>query len=168
MAERVGYKGVGLQAVDDKNRVALPSGLRVLVERNIGIAAETRDTRILTITTHEIDPCLMIYDEALYDQMMEQVEARAWANPGPGGSMDDEIMRAGVGVPENVNFDANGRFVLPGYQKSHAVISRHAFFFGRGKAIEMWDPRTLLDCARAAPALKAACQFHLERAKVVL
>lgn len=166
MAGRYGYKGVGLQTVDDKNRVALPSGLRVLVERNIGEAASTKDGRVITITTHETDPCLMVYDEALYDQLMLEVEERARLNSGPDGMINDDIMRRGLGIPENANFDPNGRFILPGYQKEHAGITRHAFFFGRGKAIEIWDPRTLMHFERATPALKSACDYHCQRMKV--
>lgn len=166
MSVRNGYKGVGLQTVDDKSRVALPSGLRVLIERNLGVAAETRDGRVLTITTHEIDPCLMAYEEPYFDEMARDVEARALAHARANGAKNDRIIREGQGVPENANFDANGRFVMPAFHKEHARITRHAFFYGRPDGIEIWDPKTLLDYADAPAVLKAACEFHLKRLKV--
>lgn len=168
VAERCGYKGIGLQTVDDKNRVALPSTLRTLIERNIGMAAETKEGRVLTIATHETDPCIVIYDEPYYDQMMLDVEERARAHAGPNGRPSDAILRQGIGISDVAGFDANGRFILPGLHKDMAKIDRHALFFGLGKFIEVWDPKTLMAWPDAPPALKAACQYHCNRMKVAL
>jgi MraZ protein len=159
---------VGLQAVDDKSRVALPSALRVLVERNLGPLAEHKEGRVLTITSHERDPCLVAYDEPWFDQMMLDVESRARAHGAEDGAINDWIVRLGTGVPENASFDANGRFILPAFLKAHAGIGRHAFFYGRISGIEIWDPATLMAFEGAPPVLREACRFHMERNKVAL
>lgn len=168
MAERCGYKGVGLQTVDDKNRVALPSTLRTLIERNIGMAAETKEGRVITIATHETDPCIVLYDEPYYDQMMLEAEERARAHAGPNGRPSDAILRQAIGISDVAGFDANGRFILPGYHKDIAKIDRHALFFGMGKYVEVWDPRTLMAWPDAPAHMKSACEYHCARMKVAL
>lgn len=167
---RSGYRGVGLQLVDDKGRVAIPAGLRATLEKNSGHPVETRDARVAILSTHESDKCLVAYDEPYFDSLMQRLDARALEFAGDRGRTDPNIWRDGVGTSENIAFDASGRFVLPGMLGHLAGIPKgsYAFFMGVGATIELWNPRTLLDHPTISEQIKAACRYCLEEKGVAL
>ncbi|MBX3594283.1 division/cell wall cluster transcriptional repressor MraZ [Sphingomonas sp.] len=161
---------MGLQLVDDKGRVAIPAGLRATLEKNSGQAEGSKDARVAILTTHESDPCLIAYDEPYFDLLMDRLDARELEFAGERGRSDSNIWREGVGSSENIAFDPSGRFVVPGMHADHANIGKpgYAFFYGVGKVIEIWDPRTLLAHPTAPESMKTACRYHLADKKVTL
>lgn len=167
---RSGYRGVGLQLVDDKGRVAIPAGLRATLEKNSGQPTDSKDARVAILSTHETDKCLVAYDEPFFDSLMERLDARATEFAGDRGQADANIWRDGVGTSENIAFDPSGRFVLPGMLGHLAGIPKgsYAFFMGVGATIEVWNPRTLLDHPTISEQIKAACRYCLEEKGVVL
>lgn len=167
---RSGYRGVGLQMVDDKGRVAIPSALRAALEKNSGHPTDSKEARVAILATHETDECLVAYDEPYFDAMMERLDARALEFAGDRGQVDFNIWRDGVGTSENIAFDPSGRFVMPGILGRIGGIpkSSYAFFVGVGAMIEIWNPKTLLDNPSISEKLKTACRFSLEEKGVVL
>ena len=167
---RTGYRGVGLQLVDDKGRVAIPSTLRATLEKNSGFPADSKDARVAILSSHESDRCLIAYDEPYFDALMERLNARSLEYAGDRGRADSNIWREGVGPSENIAFDPSGRFVMPGMLCQHAGIrkSGYAFFYGVGPVVEIWDPATLLAHPSLPESMKAACRYHLEEKKVTL
>lgn len=167
---RSGYRGVGLQLVDDKGRVAIPSALRATLEKNSGAPSDTKDARVAILSAHESDRCLIAYDEPYFDQLFAKLSERAEQFAGERGEADSNIMREGIGPGENIAFDPSGRFVLPGFLGDHAKLTKpgYAFFYGVGNVIEIWDPRTLLDHPKAPEIMKSACRYHLAEKKVTL
>lgn len=167
---RSGYRGVGLQLVDDKGRVAIPSALRATLEKNSGHPTDSKEARIAILAPHETDKCLVAYDEPYFDVVMERLDARATEFAGDRGQVDANIWRDGVGASENIAFDPSGRFVLPGMLGHLAGIPKgsYAFFMGVGAMVELWNPRTLLDHPTISEQIKAACRYCLEEKGVVL
>ncbi|MEG3179443.1 division/cell wall cluster transcriptional repressor MraZ [Sphingomonas sp. LT1P40] len=156
--------------VDDKGRVAIPSTLRATLEKNSGHPVETKEARVAIVSTHESDPCLVAYDEPWFDELHAELKQRAMAFAGDRGRADANIMREGIGTPENIGFDPSGRFVMPGLHLKRGKIAKsgYAFFYGVGDVIEIWDPKTLLDHPTAPEGMKDACRFYLDEKKVVL
>lgn len=154
--------------VDDKGRVAIPAALRTTLEKNSGQPEGSKEARVAVLTSHEKDPCLVAYDAPYFDSLMERLEARELES-GDGRDADN-IWREGVGVSEDVGFDASGRFIVPGMHADHAGISKpgYAFFFGVGKQIEIWNPATLLAHPTMPEQIKKACRYHLAEKKVTL
>lgn len=167
---RSGYRGVGLQLVDDKGRVAIPAGLRATLEKNSGHPTDSKDARVAILAAHESDECLVAYDEPFFDSLMGRLDARALEYAGDRGRADPNIWRDGVGPSENIAFDPSGRFVLPGMLGHLAGIPKasYAFFMGVGATIEIWNPRTLLDHPSISAQIKAACRYCLDEKGVVL
>jgi len=156
--------------VDDKGRVAIPAALRATLEKNSGRPEGTKDARVAVLTSHEKDPCLVAYDAPFFEQLMDRLEARELEFTDERGGGDSNIWREGVGVSEDVAFDASGRFIVPGMQAENAGIAKpgHAFFLGVGKQIEIWDPATLLAHPTMPEQIKQACRYHLNEKKVTL
>lgn len=156
--------------VDDKGRIAIPAGLRATLEKNSGHPVDTKDARVAVLTSHESDPCLIAYDEPYFDMLMDRLDARELEFTDDRGRGDSNIWREGVGSSENIAFDASGRFIIPGMHADHADIAKpgYAFFYGVGKVIEIWDPRTLLAHPTVPESMKAACRYHLVDKKVTL
>lgn len=159
-----------MQLVDDKGRIAIPAGLRATLEKNSGHPEGSKDSRVAILTSHERDPCLIAYDEPYFDTLMERLDARELEFADDRGRGDSNIWREGVGSSENVVFDASGRFIVPGMHADHAGIAKpgHAFFYGVGKVIEIWNPATLLAHPTVPESMKTACRYHLAEKKVVL
>lgn len=168
MATRSAYRGVGLQLVDDKGRVAIPSALRGTLEKNIGGEKAAKDDRLVTIATHESERCLIAFDAGFGDSQWGQLNERAQAHAGDRGEMNSNIIREGVGVSEEMPFDQSGRFVFPPFQKRYAGIGKHAFFYGVLNYFEIWDPKTLLDHPTMPEVMKEACRFYLEEKGITL
>lgn len=167
---RSGYRGVGLQAVDDKGRVAIPAALRATLEKNSGAPEGSKEARVAVLTSHEKDPCLVAYDAPFFDSLMERLEARELEFADDRGGSDSNIWREGVGVSEDVAFDASGRFIVPGMHAEHAGIAKpgYAYFLGVGKQIEIWDPATLLAHPTMPEQIKKSCRYHCAEKKVAL
>ncbi|WNO53119.1 division/cell wall cluster transcriptional repressor MraZ [Stakelama saccharophila] len=161
MAGRSAYRGVGLQGVDEKGRVAIPANLRAALERNTDADAGSKNARTFLIGAHETERCLVAYDEAQGDALWEQLEARERDYTGERGEIDFNILREGAGAAETAQYDSSGRFILPAFPRSYARIGRHAFFYGVLKRVEIWDPKTLLEHERAPEIMKEACRFYM-------
>lgn len=155
VAGRRGYRGLGLQAVDDKGRVAIPSGLRQTLERNIGPDAATKDGRIVVVSYDEAEGCIMAYDEPYFEQLHAELTAAARDAK---GLIDRNVLRAGIGPTDDAQFDGSGRFIIPGHLKRAAGITRHAFFYGVGDVFEIWDPARLEAHPRAPAGMKQVCR----------
>jgi MraZ protein len=168
VASRSAYRGVGLQLVDDKGRVAIPSALRSSLEKNIGGEAASKEDRLITIATHESERCLIGFDLLFGDEQWQDLNGRAHAHAGPSGAMNSNIIREGIGISEDMPFDPSGRFVFPGFQRKQAGIQKYAFFYGMLNFFEIWNPQTLLDHPRMPEMMKDACRYCLDEKGIVL
>ncbi len=156
MSERGLFRGHALQAIDGKGRVAIPAPLRAVIERNSG-------DRILLISKHDSDPCLIGYDRTwseLLHARLERDEARALDK---GQSVDrHNIARRAFGLVEEVPFDASGRFILPPFFRSKGQLGDLAFFYATGDTFEIWNPKVLIATPGIDEETKEIVAFHLD------
>ncbi|CAN5498906.1 transcriptional regulator MraZ [soil metagenome] len=156
------YQGYGLQGVDDKGRVSIPSALRNVVEANTPRRDGKDLARIVTIAVHETEPCLVGYDETYSQKLQRDLTVRADATTEPGAPRNWNPNRLNFGVTDPLPFDASGRFVLQGYPKKYAKIGKFALFLGLGDVFEIWDPATLVANPGTPTQLKELASFLME------
>ncbi len=161
------YQGTGLQVVDDKNRVSIPSRLRDILIANSD--PETiKDGPYAIMGLHPQFPCLIGYDPEWIDEQF----ARKAANPDdPIEALDEagkpidafyQLAQDMGGAADHVSFDHTGRCSLIGWQRRDVGIKKHAFFYGAIFYFEIWDPETLLNHPGAHPMAKKACRGIME------
>jgi MraZ protein len=168
VSERDLYQGYGLQAVDEKGRVAIPSSLRGSVEANNPPGDDGKALRKLILSTHPRENCLIGYDLRYTASLAERLTARELANPEADGDIDYNIKRKGGGAAESLPFDASGRFILPPFPRFQAQIGAYAFFWGVLDFFEIWDPKTLIECDSATEVQKAAARFFMAERGIAL
>jgi MraZ protein len=168
VSERELYQGYGLQAVDEKGRVAVPASLRGSIEANNPRDDEGKTLRKLILSTHPRENCLIGYDLRYTTQLAERLTARELARPADDGDVDYNIKRKGGGAAESLPFDASGRFILPPFPRFQAQIGAHAFFWGVLDFFEIWDPKTLIECDGATEVQKQAARFFMAEKGIAL
>lgn len=164
---RNSYRGYGLQQVDEKGRVAIPSPLRAALLARSPIGADGKAVTTVVLQAHERQPCICGYDLDFADQREADLEERARLNALEDGAPNDDILRGGMASDE-LPFDTSGRFIMPGFPRKHAKIGKWAFFYGIGKYFEIWDPATLLASPNVHPNVRALVEHELAERKVVL
>lgn len=107
--------------LDDKNRIAVPSKFRSLLKAG-------------AVLTKGLDHCLVLYPRKEWELWAQKVsrlpvsqaKSRAFSRMILGGAME-------------VEFDKQGRFVLPDYLKEYGAIKKTAVLAGLYDRIELWD-----------------------------
>jgi len=161
------YQGTGLQVVDDKNRVSIPSRLRDILIANSD-PDMMKDGPYAIMGLHPQFPCLIGYDAAWIDEEFarraEKPAAPIPASDADGNPIDAfyQIAQDIGGAADHVSFDQTGRCSLIGWQRRDVGIKKHAFFYGAIFYFEIWDPQTLLDHPGAHPMAKKACRGIME------
>lgn len=168
MSERGGYQGCGLQLVDEKGRVAIPAALRATLLANTPQVEGTKGAGTIVVSTHQREKCLIGYDPAYAADLQRRLTAREEANTLPGGEIDYNIKRRGIGAAEATPFDASGRFIMPAFPRFHAGIGKHAFFWGVLDYFEIWDPATLVATEQAPEVMKSAVRFFAAEKGIAL
>ncbi len=161
VAGREIFQGYALQLVDDKGRVAIPAALRGTLFSRLPGGTDPKEAMQVVVGLHESERCLIAFDEAYSLARFTELEARAIAQAGPDGAPRHDIIRAGMAV-ETLPFDASGRFILPGFPRKRARISRYAFFMGMGRHFEIWDPATMMESDQVSADMKEAAAYFLE------
>lgn len=157
MSDRELFSGYGLSPIDAKGRVAIPPDLRATIEVN---SAE----RILIVTQHDRDPCLIGYDRGWANLLGEEIARDEALERSAGRAFDrHNTRRRAFSITERLPFDTSGRFVLNGFLRDDMNLTKFAFFAGVGNVFEVWDPQTLLDAPDVDDRLKRACRWHLSQ-----
>lgn len=167
MSGRNSYRGSGLQLVDEKGRVAIPSSLRAALLARSPTGDDGKALTMVVLQAHEREPCICGYDLDFADQREAELEERARLNCLANGAPDDNILRGGMAMDAQP-FDTSGRFILPGFPRVHAQIGKWAFFYGIGKYFEIWDPATLLASPGVHSIVRGLVEHELAARKVVL
>jgi len=168
VSERGVYFGNGLQQVDDKGRVAMPSSLRGTLEMNCPAEPGSKGARQFLISAHERAPCLLAYDQVRGEQRIRQAQQLAAQLPEERAVDADNKIRAMAGGGDYVQYDSSGRFILGGFPRFHANIGKYALFYGAGEEIEIWDPATLLSYEHALPMMVKLCRYLLDQKGIEL
>ncbi len=156
MADRSVFRGYALQAIDAKGRVALPSSMRLIVERHAG-------ERMLLLSNDSKRGCLRASDQGWSDRLYDRLSKDAEREIAAGQDVDrEELGSQAFGIFDEVPFDASGRFILPAFLRRKGKLSDLAFFWGAGDTIEVWDPATLLADPNALADKKERCEYLME------
>jgi len=119
------FQGETAITIDDKGRLAIPTGLR----ETLACAGGER----LVITHSPFDPCLYIYPYPAWEV------ARDWVNAQPMNPDVRQMQRMLVGGAAVVEPDGNGRISLPASHRATKGIERKVVLIGMGHKFELWS-----------------------------
>jgi MraZ protein len=157
VSDRELFSGYGLSPIDAKGRVALPPDLRLTIDAN---SAE----RILILTQHDSDPCLIGYDRGWANLLAAEIERDEALERAAGRTFDrHNSRRRAFAITERLPFDTSGRFVLNGFLREDMKLTNFAFFAGVGNIFEVWNPQTLLNAVQVDDRIKRACRWHMSQ-----
>ena len=121
------FQGETAITIDDKGRLAIPTGYRELVARECG------NRLVLTYSPFDAG-CLYLYPLAVWERVRDQVNAL------PRIKSDSRLLqRKLVGAAAFVEPDGSGRISLPASQRSATGIDRKAVLLGVGDKFELWS-----------------------------
>lgn len=108
-------------SLDQKNRVAIPSKFKALLEEG-------------GVVTRGLDKCLFLYPKSEWERQamklstlpLAQAKARAFARLMLAGAMDVEL-------------DGQRRIMIPEYLKAYAGINKNIVMAGLYNRLELWD-----------------------------
>jgi MraZ protein len=110
-------------AIDEKGRMAIPSKMRT----GLGSGA---------VITRGIDKCLWVFPKKEWNDLAQKISSlpltdsnsRAFARMMLSGAME-------------VEFDSQGRALLPGYLRTYAGLGKNAIVAGLYNRLEIWDQK---------------------------
>lgn len=107
--------------IDEKGRMAVPSKMR----RDIGSGA---------VVTRGIDNCLWLFPKKEWQDLAEKISALPLSDVH--SRAFSRLMLAGA---MEVEFDSQGRILLPGYLRNYATLKKQAVIAGLYNRLEIWD-----------------------------
>ena len=108
-------------AIDEKGRMAIPSKMR----RDIGSGA---------VVTRGIDNCLWLFPKKEWQALAEKL-----ANLPLSDANSRAFSRLMLAGAMEVEFDSQGRILVPGYLKVFAGLKKYAVVAGLFNRLEIWD-----------------------------
>jgi len=108
-------------AIDEKGRMAVPSKMR----GDIGSGA---------VVTRGIDNCLWLFPKKEWQTLAEKLANLPLTDAN--SRAFSRLMLAGA---MEVEFDSQGRILLPSYLRSYAGLTKHAVVAGLFNRLEIWD-----------------------------
>jgi len=103
--------------MDDKGRLAIPAKFRF--ELSSG-----------AVVTRGLENCLFLYTREEWEKLAQKLAAQSYNNSFA------RIMLAGA---MDVEFDKQGRVVLPEYLRKHAGLEKEVVIAGLYNRLEIWD-----------------------------
>lgn len=120
---------------DAKGRVFLPAAFRKQMEA----AGEER----LILRSDLFQPCLVLYPQSLWDELLDALRARLSRL----NAEHQSVLRRWVADAEPVELDGNGRLLLNKRKLAYAGIHSEVRFLAVDDHVEIWD--------------REACEAHL-------
>jgi MraZ protein len=108
-------------AIDEKGRMAIPSKMR----HDVGSGA---------VVTRGIDNCLWLFPKKEWQALAGKLAALPLADTN--SRAFSRLMLAGA---MEVEFDSQGRILLPSYLRSYAGLKKYAVVAGLFNRLEIWD-----------------------------
>ena len=107
--------------IDEKGRVAIPVKFRTALKQG-------------SVVTRGLDHCLAVYPKKEWDQLAARLAAMPIANANSRAFA--RFMLAGA---MELEFDSQGRALLPDYLRQYASIGKKAVVAGLSNRLEIWD-----------------------------
>lgn len=107
--------------IDEKGRMAIPSKMR----RDLGSGA---------VITRGIDNCLWVFSKKEWTTLAEKLASLPLSDAN--SRAFSRLMLAGA---MEVEFDSQGRALLPGYLREYASLGKNAVIAGLYTRLEIWD-----------------------------
>jgi len=119
------FQGETAITIDDKGRLAIPTGLRE--------ALACAGGEKLVITHSPFDPCLYIYPYPAWKEVFD------WINEQPMNHHIRQMQRMLVGGSAEAVPDGNGRISIPASHRVAKGIERKVVLIGMGHKFELWS-----------------------------
>ncbi len=116
------FLGEYSHTIDEKGRLAMPVKLR----NELGEGA---------VITRGTDRCLVVYPKAEWQALAEKIAALPLSDPR--ARSFSRLMLSGAMA---VEFDKQGRALIPGYLKEYGGLAGSAVIAGVYNRIELWEP----------------------------
>ena len=120
------FHGPSNATMDAKGRFALPAALRKQMPDDVDNS--------LVITCDPATDCLLIYPPSTWHNVLEDLLSRSNIN-----RVVKQFQRKFVGNAREVEFDANGRLLIPPVLREYAHLNSKLVLAGMGKNIELWN-----------------------------
>ena len=115
--------------IDDKNRMAIPSAIRKLIDKN-----GTSNQLYLTLG---IGQCLYLYPEEEFKKLTNKIETRSSSNKN-----GVKFLRIFLSKVETFDgWDKQGRIIIPQKHKNHAHLEKEIVVVGFINKVEIWDKK---------------------------
>lgn len=114
------FIGQYTHSLDSKGRVAVPAKFRSELKR--------------AVVTKGLDNCLFLYPQKEWDKMATKIASLSIDK-----SDNRAFSRAILAGAMEVEFDKQGRIILPEYLRKFASISKNVIIAGLYNRLEIWD-----------------------------
>jgi len=121
------FQGETAITIDDKGRLAIPTGYRDVV------AAECGNRLVLTYNPFE-SGSLYLYPQSVWERVRDQVNALPRTR-----SVSRTLQLKLVGAATFVEPDGNGRISIPASHRNAVGIEKKAVLLGMGDKFELWS-----------------------------
>ncbi len=108
-------------SIDDKGRMAVPAKFRP-------------DLSHAAVVTRGLDHCLYVFTQGEWELMAQKIKALPMTNAN--ARAFQRLMLAGA---TEVEFDGQGRVLLPEYLRTYAGLKKQAVIAGVYSRLEIWD-----------------------------
>lgn len=112
--------GEYLNKVGEKNRIALPKKFRQLLGSKV-------------IVTRGYEDCVIVVNEKQWQKLLSVFDDKPFTT-----SPVRDTRRFLIGGASEVNFDKQGRFVLPANLREFAAVEKEVVFVGLVDWVEIW------------------------------
>jgi MraZ protein len=120
------FQGETAITIDDKGRLAIPTGFRDAV-------AKAGNRLVLTYNPFE-SGCLYLYPQPVWEHVRDQVNALPRTR-----SVSRNLQLKLVGAAAFLEPDGNGRVSIPASHRSAVGIEKKAVLLGMGDKFELWS-----------------------------
>ena len=121
------FQGETAITIDDKGRLAIPTGYRDLVARECG------NRLVITYTPFE-SGSLYLYPQPVWETVRDQVNALPRTR-----SVSRNLQLKLVGAATFVEPDGSGRISIPASHRNAVGIDKKAVLLGMGDKFELWS-----------------------------
>lgn len=115
------FIGEHQHTIDDKGRMAIPAKFRPELSH-------------AAVVTRGLDHCLYVFTQTEWEMMAQKIKALPMTNAN--ARAFQRLMLAGA---TEVEFDAQGRVLIPEYLRTYAGLKKQAVVAGVYSRLEIWD-----------------------------